>query len=321
MKKIAVFTSGGDSPGMNACLRAVFKTEQYFGIDCIGIKRGYQGMIENDFVEVNNEMLSNIIHRGGTILKTARSEQFRTKEGRIKAFENLKNNHVDGLICIGGNGTYTGAKIFYEEFNIPSIGIPGTIDNDLYGTDMTIGYDSAMNTAVQCIDKIRDTADAHDRVFFVEVMGRDSGFLALNTGLASGADSILLPEIMFDYQAMISHFRNHNDKKFSIIIVSEKDENGKTNEIVDNFKKEFPEKDVKLTILGHIQRGGSPSAFDRILANTLGAHAVKLLLKGKTNLCVGLVNHQINQCTYDEAINKSKTIDKKLWRLSQILAN
>lgn len=318
-----MFTSGGDAPGMNACIRAVVRSASFHQAEVIGIRRGYQGMIEGDMVLLENKDVANIIQYGGTMLKTARSREFLTPEGRKKAYEQLKANGVEGLVCIGGNGTYTGAGIFYKEFGIPSIGVPGTIDNDLYGTDYTIGFDTAVNTALDAIDRIRDTADAHSRVFFIEVMGRDSGFIALNAGIAGGAESIMLPEVMNDYESLRLHFRNRNRrvKEFSIVIVAEGDKEGNAFTVSEKFKTEFPECDVRVTVLGHVQRGGKPTANDRILASFLGNAAVEQLLSGKTDLCVGMVNHQLSLVPYEDAIQKKKSIDHSLWQLSKILSH
>lgn len=323
MKRIGVMTSGGDSPGMNACIRAVVRTAAYHGLDVVGIKRGYQGMIENDMDILKVSDVGNIIQYGGTILKSARSKEFMTAEGRKRAYENLKAFDVDGLVCIGGNGTYTGAGVFYDEFGIPSVGAPGTIDNDLYGTDYTIGYDTAVNTALDAIDKIRDTADSHNRVFFIEVMGRDSGFIALNSGLAGGAEGILLPEIMNDFDDLIKHFENKSKRKkeFSIVVVAEGETEGHAFQIAEKFNSRFPDNDVRVSVLGHIQRGGKPTANDRILASTLGHAAVTQLLAGNANVCVGVVNHQVMVTSYQEAIKNRKAIDASLWNLSKILSH
>ncbi len=322
MKRIAVFTSGGDAPGMNACIRAVVRSAAYNKVEVMGIKRGFQGMIDNEFIELNKKDVANIIQYGGTILKTARSNDFLSKEGRAKAFANIKKHGIEGLVCIGGNGTYAGAGIFYDEFGIPSIGAPGTIDNDLYGTDYTIGFDTAVNTALDAIDKIRDTADAHNRIFFIEVMGRDSGFIALNSGIAGGAEAIFLPEVMNDYETLKEHFssKSRRNKEFSIIIVAEGEKEGKTYDLAEKFRHDFPNSDVRVTVLGHVQRGGSPTANDRILAGFLGNAAVETLLSGKTNLCVGMVNHQLSLVSYADAFSKRKTIDDSLWQLSKVLS-
>lgn len=320
MKKIAVFTSGGDSPGMNACVRAVVRTAKYNNVEVMGIMRGYAGMIENDIIELNSRSVSNIVQRGGTILKTARSAAFMTPEGRKKAYENLRLNGVEGLVCIGGNGSFTGAKLFYEEFGIPCIGAPGTIDNDLFGTDFTIGFDTAINTAVDAIDKIRDTADSHDRVFFIEVMGRHAGFIALAAGIAGGAESILVPESAEDWHKMLEMFvgKNRSKKAFSIVVVAEGEEHGGAMQIVEYLKSVDPTFDARVSILGHIQRGGSPSAYDRVLASRLGNAAVEALLRGETNQMAGLRNNMVVLTSFDDAINKTKHLNPDLLRLVDV---
>lgn len=309
MKRIAVFTSGGDAPGMNACIRAVVRTGIYHQTEVIGILSGYEGMIQNEMITLDSASVANIIQRGGTILKSSRSEAFRTKEGRKIAFENLKKREIEGIVCVGGNGTYTGAGIFYEEFGIPSIGIPGTIDNDLYGTDFTIGYDTALNTAMEAIDKIRDTADSHNRVFLVEVMGRDTGFIALAVGIAGGAEAILVPEDQQDDEKLLEIFTRKKErrKSFSIIVVAE-GEHGGAMHAAQKLKQKFPELDIRTTILGHIQRGGSPTARDRILATRLGVSAVERLLDGYKNECVGMINNKISFTSFQDAINKRKPL-------------
>lgn len=320
MKRIGVFTSGGDSPGMNACIRAVVRAGVHYNIEIIGIHRGYQGMIENEFTLLNSDSVANIIQHGGTILKTARSEEFKTPEGRQKAYNNLIAQQVDGLICIGGDGTYTGAMLFEKEFGIPSIGCPGTIDNDLFGTDFTIGFDTAANTAVQAIDKIRDTAASHDRIFFVEVMGRHSGYLALYSGIAGGAAGTFLPERSDEFECIVKTYRAQNRKKqFSIFIVAEGDEEGHAFSLSEKFKNLFPETDTRVVVLGHIQRGGNPTVNDRVLATRLGAHAVKALLDGKRNMAAGVVSNQIVFTSFEEAISKTKDIPEPLWILNQIV--
>lgn len=319
MKKIAVFTSGGDSPGMNACIRAVVRSGIYYGLEVVGIVRGYNGMIAGDFMPLDAQSVGNIIQQGGTVLKTARSKEFMTKEGRQKAFENLQKEGIEGLVCIGGDGSFTGAKIFYEEHGIPCMGAPGTIDNDLYGTDYSIGFDTATNTAIDAIDKIRDTADSHDRVFFVEVMGRHSGAIALEVGLGGGAEAILLPEVNGDVEPLKELFGNRKRKKsFSIIIVAEGNEEGGAYKVAEELKLAFPEMDAKVTILGHIQRGGKPTAFDRVLASRLGIACVEGLIKGETNKMAGLINNKVELTTFDDAINKTKELPDIL-KLMEIL--
>lgn len=322
MKKLGVFTSGGDAPGMNACIRAVVRTAIYYKTDVTGILYGYHGMINDMFMPMNSMSVANIIQRGGTILKTARSDEFRTPEGRKRAYENLMKHQIDGLICIGGNGTYTGAKIFYEEYGIPSIGLPGTIDNDLFGTDFTIGYDTAINTAMQAIDKIRDTADSHDRVFLVEVMGRDSGFIAVDVGIGGGAEGILIPEDKNDKEKLFNYFdrKNKRQKSFSIIVVAEGDEEGGALKMGKELEERFPELKIRATILGHIQRGGSPTTRDRVRASILGSAAVEALLNGRKNETIGIVNNEVNYTSFDEAINRKKEISAGLLKLAEILA-
>lgn len=321
MKKIGVFTSGGDSSGMNAAIRAVVRMAHHHHIETVGIRRGYQGMIEGDFVPLDVKSVGGIIQRGGTILKTARSKDFMTTEGRLKAANNLRENGIEHIVAIGGNGTYTGAIIFNNEHNIKTIGLPGTIDNDLYGTDFTIGFDTAVEVAMDAIDKIRDTADAHNRVFFVELMGRDAGFIALNAGLATGAEAILLPEIDGDYESLIQHFSAGKREKYChIILVAEGEKEGKAFDIMQKFKAQFTQYDCRTVVLGHIQRGGRPTANDRILATRLGAQAVQALLDGKYNVTLGIVNGNIQYTPFDEAVQKCKNVEPNLWKLAQILS-
>ncbi len=321
MKKIAVFTSGGDSPGMNACIRAIVRTAIYHNIKIEGIVAGYEGMINNDFINLNAASVANIIQRGGTILKSSRSEEFKTTEGRKKAYENIKKHNIDGIVCIGGNGTYTGAGVFYEEYGIPSIGVPGTIDDDLFGTDHTIGYDTAINTAMEAIDKIRDTADSHNRVFLVEVMGRDTGFIALAVGVAGGAEAILIPEDQKDETKLFDIFTRNKDRKksFSIIVVAEGEHGGAINAAL-KLKEKFPELDIRTTILGHIQRGGSPTARDRILATRLGVSAVERLLEGGKNECVGMINNKIHFTSFKEAVEKHKPLPAYIYGMTDKLS-
>lgn len=322
MKKIAVFTSGGDSPGMNACIRAVVRTAIYRNVEVVGIMQGYRGMIEGgeNFIPMTSRTVGNIIQRGGTILKTSRSKEFMTPEGRKKAYDNLMAEGIEGIVCIGGNGTFTGAEIFYNEYKIPSIGAPGTIDNDLFGTDLTIGFDTAINTAVNAIDKIRDTADSHGRVFFVEVMGREAGFIALASTIAGGAEIALLPEVKENYNDIINFFKgiNNSKKSFTIAIVAEGNEEGGSMAIVEKIKKEIPDFDPRIVILGHIQRGGSPSAYDRVLASKLGNGAVEALLDGRKNEMVGLVNNLVTLTSFHEAIYSKKELNPGLLKLIDI---
>lgn len=321
MKKIAVFTSGGDAPGMNACIRAVVRAGHYFGLDVYGVYRGYDGMIKGDIIEMDDRSVSNIIQKGGTVLKSARSEDFRTKEGRKKAFQNIKKFGIEGVVAIGGNGTFTGAEIFHSEYGVPIVGCPGTIDNDLFGTDFTIGYDTAVNTALSAIDKIRDTADAHDRIFFIEVMGRDTGYIAVRSAIAGGAEMALLPETKIVMKEVISKlkFGTSQSKASHIIVIAEGDEIGRAQTVAEKVKKELPALDAKVTILGHVQRGGAPSAADRVLASRLGLGAVEGLIKGKTNVMVGIINRTLCYTPFKDTITKKKPINRDLVRLIEIL--
>lgn len=305
IKNIAVLTSGGDAPGMNACIRAVIRTGIYYKKNMFGVMQGYQGLIDDQIQPMNARSVSNIIHLGGTILKTARCLAFKEDEGMETAFKNLKKHEIDSLIVIGGDGTFTGAKRFGEKYNINIIGIPGTIDNDLYGSDFTLGYDTAVNTIIEAIDKIRDTADSHDRLFFIEVMGRDSGCLALRTAIASGAEAVLLPEKETSLKELITKlkFGVATKKSSSIVIVSEGNKYGGAYDIAKSIKKKFSHYDTKVTILGHLQRGGSPSGFDRILAGRLGFSAVKSIINGQTLKMVGLRGNEIKLTTLEEALN------------------
>ncbi len=282
IKNIGVFTSGGDSPGMNAAIRAVVRTALYYDVKVTGILRGYDGLISGDFVPMERKSVANIIQRGGTVLKTARSDEFRTPEGRKKAFEQLKSSDIDALVAIGGDGTFTGANIFYDEFQVPVMGLPGTIDNDLLGTDFTIGYDTAINTVIDAVDKIRDTAESHDRLFIVEVMGRDSGLIALRSGIGTGAEAILIPETKTDIWALLSRLEvSRKDKSSKIIIVAEGDDAGGAFQIAKKVKDKFPLIDTRVSVLGHIQRGGAPTCMDRVLASRLGVASVESLLEGR----------------------------------------
>ena len=310
---IGILTSGGDSPGMNAAIRAVTRSALCKGFKVKGIYRGYDGLINGDVREFTTESVSNIIGRGGTILKSARSKEFMTPEGRKKAYETMKREAIDALVVIGGNGSLTGAKTFGDEFNIPCIGLPGTIDNDLYGTDITIGYDTTLNTIVDCVDKIRDTANSHERIFFVEVMGRDAGFLAQNSAIASGAEAAIIPEDSTDAD-QLEHFIGRGirkSKNSSIVIVSESPKCGALF-YADRVKKEYPQYDVRVSILGHVQRGGSPSARDRILSSRLGAGAVDAILDGQRNVMIGIKNNQIVYVPFVDAIHSEKVLRKEL---------
>lgn len=322
VKKIAVLTSGGDSPGMNAAIRAVVRTSIYHGLEVIGIREGYNGLIESNFTRLGPRSVSNILNLGGTILKSARSEEFRTKEGRQKAYDNCVKNGIEALVCIGGDGTFTGAKIFSEEFGIKVIGVPGTIDNDIFGTDNTIGYDTALNTAMEAIDKIRDTATSHNRIFFIEVMGRDAGFIALNSGIATGAIDILIPEQNDSLEELFKTFERakKRGKSSSIVVVAEGETLASTYELSEKTKEQFPDADIRVTILGHIQRGGSPSCADRVLASKLGYAAVVGLMKGLTNVMAGLRANQVVYTPIEDAIKKHNEINHDLLEISEILA-
>ena len=307
IKKIGVFTSGGDAPGMNACIRAVVRTAVFMGIEVVGIRRGYQGMLESDFWDMDARSVGNIIHLGGTILKTARCKEFMTGEGIEKAYHNLSAYGIDALVAIGGDGTARGAEILSNRFNIPIMCIPGTIDNDLYGSDFTIGFDTATNTVIDAIDKIRDTAASHNRLFFIEVMGRDSGCIALRSGIAGGAEAVLLPERITAIDELIGKLSGdaRNKKTSSIVIVAEGDKSGGVYKLAQRVTEKFDFYDVKVTILGHLQRGGSPSSFDRVLASRLGFAAVKELLNGKSSQMVGLRGNSVILTPLDEALNAS----------------
>ncbi|SMG37427.1 6-phosphofructokinase [Marivirga sericea] len=322
MKKVAIMTSGGDAPGMNACLRAAVRGAVYHGVEIYGIYRGYDGMIEGDIVKMDSHSVSNIIQKGGTILKSARSEEFKTKEGRKKAYEQLKILGIEGLITIGGDGTFTGAKIFFDEFGIPTVGAPGTIDNDLYGTDYTIGFDTAVNTALGAIDKIRDTADSHNRLFFIEVMGRDSGYIAIRSGIGGGAELVMVPETSTSIKEVISTLQEGwaRHKTSSIVVVAEGDEEGNAMEIAEKVKKEISQKDVKVSILGHIQRGGSPSAQDRILASRLGLGAIEGLIKGEKNVMAGIINDKLVYTSFEDSITKNKPLNQELIHMVKVLS-
>ncbi len=323
VKKIGVLTSGGDAPGMNAAIRAVVRAAIYHKLKVVGVIQGYHGLILDRMEPMTSKSVSNIIHQGGTILKSARSESFRTPEGRKKAYENLKKNNVDALVVIGGDGTFTGARIFGQEFDFPIVGIPGTIDNDLYGTDYTIGYDTAQNTVIEAVDKIRDTAAAHSRIFFIEVMGRDAGFLALRSGIASGAEAILVPEVDTDFKQLNTYLQKgmHKDKSSSIVLVAEGEKlSGGAIQLAEKVKKEYPEFDTRVTILGHIQRGGSPTAFDRVTASRLGVSAVEALLDDQKSIMIGLVNKDVVQVPFNQALKHKKKLNPKLLELTQILS-
>jgi 6-phosphofructokinase 1 len=322
--KIAVLTSGGDAPGMNAAIRAVVRTCGYYNIECVGVYRGYQGLIEGDFIRLSPRAVYNIINQGGTILKSARSTEFRTQEGRKKAYENLKNEGVNAMVLIGGDGTFTGGMVFNEEFNFPCIGVPGTIDNDIYGTNYTIGYDTALNTVVEVIDKIRDTASSHNRLFFVEVMGRDAGFIALNAGVGGGAEEILIPEEDLGLDRLLESLKRtkRSGKSSSIVVVAEGDKIGKNVfELANYVEEHLPKYEVRVSVLGHMQRGGTPSCFDRVLASRLAVKAVELLLDGQTNLMVGMVNNKVETTDLELAVKGHHEINRELLRVSDIMAS
>jgi 6-phosphofructokinase 1 len=324
IKRVGVLTSGGDSPGMNAAIRAVVRACAYYNVECVGIYRGYQGMIEGDFKEMGPRDVKNIINKGGTILKSARSADFRTNEGRKKAYDNLVAAGIDSFVVIGGDGSFTGAEIFNEEYGFPVIGIPGTIDNDIYGTSHTLGYDTALNTVIDAIDKIRDTANSHNRLFFVEVMGRDAGHIALNAGIGAGAEEILIPEEDFGLDRLVESLKRSKGtgKTSSIVVVSEGDKIGKNVfELKDYIEENMPEYDVRVSVLGHMQRGGSPSCFDRVLASRLGVKAVETLLDGKSNYMVGLYQDKITLTPLEQAIKGQSEIDMELVKVSDIVSS
>ncbi|MBO5586676.1 MAG: 6-phosphofructokinase [Prevotella sp.] len=312
IQTIGVLTSGGDAPGMNAAIRAVTRAGIYNGFKIKGIYRGWEGLINGDIKDLTTEDVSGIINRGGTILRTARSEAFRTYEGRQQAYENMKEHGIDALIAIGGNGTLSGAREFADEFDVPCIGLPGTIDNDLYGTDSTIGYDTTMNTIMECVDRIRDTAQSHERIFFVEVMGRDAGFLALSSAIACGAEAAIIPEEQTDEDQLAEFMKRgiRKSKKSCIVIVSESPKCGAMY-YADRVRKEFPEYDVRVSILGHLQRGGTPTAQDRILASCMGAGAIEALKRGQRNAMIGYRMGDAVLVPFSEAIRTDKGLDHR----------
>ena len=321
MKKIAVLTSGGDAPGMNAAIRAVVRACAFHQLECVGVFRGLQGLIEGDFKEMGPRSVKNIINRGGTILKSARSKEFRTAEGRAKAYEQLKKLGIDALVVIGGDGTFTGANVFMSEYDIPIVGLPGTIDNDINGTDYTIGYDTALNTVVEAIDKIRDTANSHNRLFLIEVMGRDAGDIALNAGIGAGAEEILIPEQNLGKERLVSSLKRSkkSGKSSSIVVVAEGDQSGKNIfELADYVRVNLNEYEVKVTVLGHIQRGGTPSCFDRVLASRLGVGAVDALLNNERGVMIGVANNKIVSVPFEDAIKGDNEIDLNLIRVADI---
>jgi 6-phosphofructokinase 1 len=322
IKKIGVMTSGGDSPGMNAAIRSVVRTCAFHNIECVGIYRGYEGMIEGDFKPMDARSVKGIINKGGTVLKSARSKEFRTVEGRKKAHDQLTKDNIDALVVIGGDGTFTGAMIFNQEFGYPVMGIPGTIDNDIFGTTHTLGFDTALNTVVEVIDKIRDTASSHNRLFFVEVMGRDAGHIALNAGVGAGAEEILIPEEDLGLDRLLESLRRSkkSGKSSSIVVVAEGDKIGKSVfELKDYVEKHMEEYEVRVSVLGHMQRGGSPSCFDRVLASRMGVKAVESLLDGKSNYMVGLKNDEMALTLFHQAVKGQAKINLELLRVSDIL--
>ena len=323
VSKIGVLTSGGDSPGMNAAIRAVVRTGLYYGLDVFGINRGYSGMVEDDIQPMVSRSVANIIQRGGTILKTARCKEFRTPEGRKLAYKHLRKRGIDGLVVIGGDRSFRGAQIFSNEFEIPCIGIPGTIDKDIAGSDYTIGFDTAVNTAVQAIDKIRDTADAHDRLFIVEVMGRDAGYIALHSGIGTGAENILIPETKTNFHEIIEGLTETREKRkmVNLIVVAEGDEMGGANEVAKAIHDAIPTADTRVCILGHIQRGGAPSALDRLIASRMGFHAVESLVTGRHNVMVGIVNNRMNYLPLDNAVKAKDKFNKDWLKIVKILSS
>lgn len=323
VKCVGILTSGGDAPGMNAAIRAVTRAAIYNGLRVKGIYRGYKGLILDEIEEFHTENVSNIIQHGGTILKSARSLEFRTPEGRKQAYETIKKEEIDALIVLGGDGTFTGARVFAQEFDFPIIGVPCTIDNDLSGTDYTIGYDTALNTIMEAVDKIRDTANSHERLFFIEVMGRDAGYLALNGAIATGAEAAIIPEIETEIdqlEAFISRgFRK--SKNSSIVLVAESDITGGAIGVAERLKKEHPEYEARITILGHIQRGGSPTAADRILASRLGAAAIEAIIDEQRNIMVGVVNDKVVYVPFNKAIKHEKKLDHSLIHVLELVSN
>lgn len=320
IKNIAIFTSGGDAPGMNACIRACVRAGIQKNLKVYGIFHGYDGMVNGEFQEMNSRYVGNIIQKGGTILKSARSKEFMTTEGRKKAYQQLKQRNIDAVIAIGGDGTFKGAKIFTDEYDIPFVGLPGTIDNDLFGTDFTIGYDTAINTATEAIDKVRDTANSHGRLFFIEVMGRDVGYIALGCGIAGGAEDIFIPETRTDLQEVSDKIKRSAHKESYIIVVAEGDDAGNVHDIAAKFKTMHPEYDIKYLVLGHLLRGGSPTASDRILASRLGIAAVNALLSGNHNCMIGWQNKQISYTLLENAVKHKLEIDKELVEILHLLS-
>jgi 6-phosphofructokinase 1 len=323
VNKIGILTSGGDSPGMNAAIRATVRTAIYYGLEVFGVYRGYNGMIEDEIVKMDSRSVANIIQRGGTILKTARSKEFYNEEGRKKAYANLAKRGIDGLVVIGGNGSFTGAYKLSQEFGLPCVGLPGTIDKDLYGTDFTIGFDTAVNTAVQCIDRIRDTADAHDRLFIVEVMGRHAGYIALHSGIATGAENILIPEEETTIDEVIASLSEKEKRKklVNLVVVAEGHSSGGANGVAEILKANLPNLDTRVTILGHIQRGGSPTCLDRLIASRMGYHAIESLLEGRHNVMVGILNNSMHYTPIEIAIREKQRLADDWMKMAKILAS
>lgn len=323
ISKIGVLTSGGDAPGMNAAIRAVVRTGIYHGLEVFGIVKGYAGMVENEIIPMHSRSVANIIQRGGTILKTARCKDFYEKEGRKKAYENLKKHGIEGVIVIGGDGSFRGADIFSREYDIPFIGLPGTIDKDIAGTDFTIGFDTAVNTAVEAIDKIRDTADAHDRLFIIEVMGRDAGYIALHSGIATGAENILIPERKTDIEELVNSLQEKEKRKklVNLVVVAEGDNFGGADDVAKVIRERIPLADIRVCILGHIQRGGAPSCLDRLLASRMGYHAVECLIEGKFNVMIGIMNNKMHYTPLEKAVKAKQRISEEWIRIVKILAS
>ena len=321
--KIGVLTSGGDAPGMNAAIRAVVRTGIFHGLEVFGIMRGYSGMIDNDIIPMHSRSVANIIQRGGTILKTARCKEFFEYEGRKKAHSNLKKLNINGLVIIGGDGSFRGAHKFSNEFDIPCIGLPGTIDKDIAGTDFTIGFDTAVNTAVEAIDKIRDTADAHDRLFIIEVMGRDAGYIALHSGIATGAENILIPERKTDVEELVGSLleKERRKKLVNLVVVAEGDGFGGADEVAKIIKERLPSADIRVCVLGHIQRGGSPSCMDRLIASRMGYSAVECLIEGTNNVMVGIMNNRMHFTPLEKAVKAKQKISDDWLRIVKILAS
>jgi 6-phosphofructokinase 1 len=323
VSRIGVMTSGGDSPGMNAAIRAVVRTGLYHNLEVFGIMRGYQGMIEDDIFPMDTRSVANIIQRGGTILKTARCKEFMEYAGRKKAYDNLKRREIDGLVIIGGDGSFRGAVEFSSEFEIPCIGLAGTIDKDIAGTDFTIGFDTAVNTAVEAIDKIRDTMDAHDRIFIIEVMGRDAGYIALHSGIATGAENILIPERRTDMNDIVTSLleKERRKKLVNLIVVAEGDDYGGAVEVEKVLKAKLPKAEIRVCILGHIQRGGSPSCLDRLIASRMGFHAVESLVEGRFNVFVGILNNKMHYIPLETAVKSKGKVSEEWMRIVKILAS